>query len=50
MLRLGRYLSPYTLPLVVMTILLIGQTMASLALPDYLARIVNEGQGSGLAA
>ena len=43
MLRLVRYLSPYTLPLVVMTILLIGQTMASLALPDYLARIVNEG-------
>jgi ATP-binding cassette subfamily B multidrug efflux pump len=43
MLRLGRYLSPYTLPLVVMTILLIGQTMASLALPDYLARIVNDG-------
>jgi ATP-binding cassette subfamily B protein len=41
--RLVRYLVPYSLPLVVMTVLLIGQTMASLALPDYLARIVNEG-------
>ena len=43
MLRLVRYLKPFTLPFLVMTVLLFGQTAANLALPDYLARIVNVG-------
>jgi ATP-binding cassette subfamily B protein len=43
MLRLVRYLKPYLLPLLVMLVLLFGQTTANLALPDYLAKIVNDG-------
>jgi ATP-binding cassette subfamily B multidrug efflux pump len=43
MLRLVRYLKPYALPLAVMLVLLFGQTTANLALPDYMAKIVNEG-------
>jgi ATP-binding cassette subfamily B multidrug efflux pump len=43
MMRLVRYLKPYALPFVVMIVLLFGQTMANLALPDYMARIVNLG-------
>lgn len=41
--RLVRYLNPYRLPFINMVVLLIGQTMASLALPDYMATIVNVG-------
>ncbi len=43
MLRLAYYLKPYLLPLVLMVVLLIGQTIANLSLPDYMARIVNDG-------
>lgn len=43
MLRLVRYLKPYALPLVALLVLLYGQTTANLALPDYLAKIVNVG-------
>lgn len=41
--RLVRYFSPYIPPFLVMVVLLFGQTIASLALPDYLATIVNQG-------
>jgi ATP-binding cassette subfamily B multidrug efflux pump len=40
---LVRYLKSYALQLVVMVVLLVGQTMANLELPDFLARIVNVG-------
>lgn len=43
MLRLVRYLKPFTLPLIVMLVLLYGQTTANLELPDYMAKIVNRG-------
>lgn len=43
MLRLFRYLRPYALALVVMLVFLLGQTTANLALPDYMARIINVG-------
>jgi ATP-binding cassette subfamily B multidrug efflux pump len=41
--RLFRYLKPYSPLLLVMLVLLFGQTTANLALPDYLAKIVNDG-------
>jgi len=47
MVRLVPYLKPFTLSLVVMQLLLVGQTTANLQLPDYLARIVNDGIVSG---
>lgn len=43
MLRLVRYLKPYLLSLAIMLVLLYGQTTANLALPDYMAKIVNRG-------
>lgn len=43
MARLARYLGPYALPFAFMVVLLVGQTLANLALPDYLATIVNVG-------
>ncbi|MBX3069111.1 MAG: ABC transporter ATP-binding protein [Thermomicrobiales bacterium] len=43
MLRLAHYLRPYIIPLVAMVLLLIGQVVANLSLPDYMAHIVNEG-------
>jgi ATP-binding cassette subfamily B protein len=42
-LRLVRYLKPYLLALVVMLGFLLGQTIANLALPDYMARIIDVG-------
>jgi ATP-binding cassette subfamily B multidrug efflux pump len=43
MLRLIKYVKPY-LPLIVLAVvMLFGQAVANLALPDYLARIVNYG-------
>lgn len=41
--RLASYLQPYLPLLLVMIVFLIGQTMANLLLPDYMARIVNDG-------
>ena len=43
MLRLFRYLKPYTIALIAMLGFLLGQTMANLALPDFLAHIINVG-------
>ncbi|MCA9949096.1 MAG: ABC transporter ATP-binding protein [Anaerolineales bacterium] len=43
MLRIRKYLKPYTLMLAVTIILLFTQAMLDLALPDYLAQIVNTG-------
>ncbi|HZD10839.1 MAG TPA: ABC transporter permease, partial [Candidatus Binatia bacterium] len=47
MLRLRRYLKPYTLMLAATIILLFAQANFDLALPDYLARIVNTGIQQG---
>ncbi len=41
--RLAHYLKPFLLPMVVMILLLLGQTVANLSLPDYMATIVNDG-------
>ncbi|MEZ4669187.1 MAG: ABC transporter transmembrane domain-containing protein, partial [Anaerolineae bacterium] len=43
MIRLARYLKPFTLLIVLSIILLFTQAMADLSLPDYLSRIVNNG-------
>ena len=43
MLRLRKYLKPYTFLLVASIIILFVQAMLDLALPDYLAQIVNTG-------
>lgn len=43
MTKLLKYFKPYIWPLVFLTILTFGQTMANLALPDYMANIVNQG-------
>ncbi|MGA9533956.1 MAG: ABC transporter ATP-binding protein [Anaerolineales bacterium] len=43
MLRLVKYLKPYTAPILLAIALLFVQANADLALPDYLSRIVNNG-------
>ncbi len=43
MLRLIKYLKPYILLIILLLGLTYAQVMASLALPDYMAKIVNEG-------
>jgi ATP-binding cassette subfamily B multidrug efflux pump len=43
MLRLTKYLKPYTLFIVLSILLLFVQANANLALPDYLSKIVNNG-------
>src|SRR5512136_1981339 len=49
MLRLTKYLKPYLLLILLAIVLLFVQANADLALPDYLARIVNTGiQLSGI--
>ena len=49
MLRLAKYLKPYTLLILLAVALLFVQANADLALPDYLAKIVNTGiQLSGI--
>ena len=49
MLRLAKYLKPYILLILLAIVLLFVQANADLALPDYLARIVNVGiQLSGI--
>ena len=47
MLRLVKYLKPYTLLIVFNIALLFGQAMADLALPDYMSKIVNVGIQQG---
>lgn len=49
MMRLAKYLKPYTLLLIAVVVLLFTQGMADLTLPDYIAKIVNNGvQQSGV--
>ena len=47
MLRLARYLKPYTLMILLTIALLFVQANADLALPDYLSKIVNNGIQQG---
>jgi ATP-binding cassette subfamily B protein len=47
MLKLVRYLKPFTLLIVLAMALLFAQAMADLSLPDYMARIVNNGIQQG---
>ncbi len=47
MIRLLRYLKPFTLLIVLAVALLFVQAMADLALPDYMSRIVNTGIQQG---
>src|SRR5512147_3313942 len=49
MIRLARYLKPFTVLILLSVVLLFTQAMADLSLPDYLSRIVNNGiQQSGV--
>jgi len=41
--KILKYLSPYVWPLILMAIFVYCQVSATLALPDYMARIINEG-------
>ncbi|GEM_PF-6539150 len=41
--KLLKYISPYVWPLILMAIFIYCQVSATLALPDYMARIINEG-------
>lgn len=41
--QLLKYFKPYFLPLFLLFILTLGQTYINLTLPDYMARIINEG-------
>ena len=43
MLKLLKYLKPYTLQLITMIVLIFGTVAATLQLPDYMAKIINEG-------
>lgn len=47
MIRLARYLKPFTGLILLSVILLFTQAMADLSLPDYLSRIVNNGIQQG---
>jgi ATP-binding cassette subfamily B multidrug efflux pump len=47
MLRLTKYLKPYLLPVLAAIVLLFIQAISSLALPDYMANIVNVGIQQG---
>ncbi len=50
MTKLFRYLKPYTKAIIIIFILTFGQVMANLVLPDYMAKIVNEGVLGGQTA
>jgi ATP-binding cassette subfamily B multidrug efflux pump len=43
MLKLFKYLKPYTLQVIALIVLVFGTVAASLQLPDYMAKIINEG-------
>lgn len=47
MIRLARYLKPFTVLILMSVVLLFTQAMADLSLPDYLSRIVNNGIQQG---
>ncbi len=49
MIKLIRYLKPYYLSIILIAILLFGQAMTDLSLPDYMSKVVNVGlQQSGI--
>ncbi|MEG1732489.1 MAG: ABC transporter ATP-binding protein, partial [Longicatena sp.] len=49
MIKLLKYLKPFTLSLIVVVALLFGQAQCELALPDYMSDIINTGiQKSGI--
>ncbi len=43
MTKLLKYLTPYIWPLLLLALLIYCQASATLALPDYMARIINQG-------
>lgn len=43
MFRILKYLKPYTLQLIILVSLVFGAVAATLQLPDYMAKIINEG-------
>lgn len=43
MIKLLKYLKPYTLQIILLVILVFGTVAASLQLPDYMAKIINDG-------
>lgn len=43
MLKLFKYLKPYTLQLIALIVLVFGTVAATLQLPDYMAKIINDG-------
>jgi len=43
MLKLFKYLKPYTLSLIALVVLVFGTAEATLQLPDYMAKIIDEG-------
>lgn len=43
--RLFKYLKPFTLPLILLLVFVYAQVTTNLALPDYMAKIINEGIG-----
>lgn len=47
MLKLGKYLKPFILPVILVIALLYGQAQCELALPDYMSNIVNTGIQKG---
>ena len=48
--RLAKYLAPYWSSILLAVVLLFGQAMCDLTLPDYMADIVNEGIATGNAS
>ncbi len=47
MIKLAKYLKPYTMMIVTVIVLLFTQAMCNLALPDYMSDIVNKGIQQG---
>jgi ATP-binding cassette subfamily B multidrug efflux pump len=48
--KLIGFLKPYSWPILLIFVLLLGQAMADLSLPDYMSKIVNVGiQQHGIA-
>ncbi|HEY4662646.1 MAG TPA: hypothetical protein VIH07_03090, partial [Candidatus Humimicrobiaceae bacterium] len=47
MIRLARYLKPFTLMILIAIVLLFVQGIADLSLPDYMSNIVNNGIQQG---
>ncbi len=43
MLKLFKYLKPYTLQIIFLIVLVFGSVAATLQLPDYMAKIINDG-------